>query len=149
MDFSLWFGVKNDGGAAFQAQGGLKKAEDISKLGWAAIDVLSIGVEIEVGLFVRIEVCLPIVGCEGWTLIDLNFELPIGFPLGGATHQLVAEQKHALKILTDWGKLDQSMGPMVETLMTLLTKDLSKRSILRLCCGDKVCHHRFMAAPQT
>ena len=111
LDFSLWFGVKNDGGAAFQAQGGLKKAEDISKLGWAAIDVLSIGVEIEVGLFVRIEVCLPIVGCEAWTLIDLNFELPIGFPLGGATHQLVAEQKHALKILTDWGKLDQIDGP--------------------------------------
>ena len=45
------------------------------------IDVLSIGVEIEVGLLSD-EVCLPIVGCEGWTLIDLNFELPIGFPWG-------------------------------------------------------------------
>lgn len=103
LDFSLGAGIKNDGGTVYSAKSPLKKDTDIAKLGWSAIDVLSFGLEFEIGLFVEIELCLPIIGCNSWTMLDFNFTLPIGFPLAGATHQVVSNNANAKKILTDWG----------------------------------------------
>src|SRR5690606_29560037 len=47
--------------------------------------------------------CLPIIGCNDWTLLDLEFSLPIGFPLAGATHQVVSDKAHAKKFMPEWG----------------------------------------------
>jgi hypothetical protein len=103
LDFAVGGGIKNDGGSVYSANSALKKDTDLARLNWSAIDVLSFGLEFDVGLFVEIELCLPIVGCDSWTLLDFNFVLPIGFPLAGATHQVVSSNSHAKKILTDWG----------------------------------------------
>lgn len=113
LDFELWFGIKNDGGAVYVANGGLDNANDIKNLGWGAIDVLTFGFEIDIGLFVSIRICLPPFGCTGGTLIDIDFSLPFGFPLGGATHQLISKgsQGDAKKILADWGALGTVDGP--------------------------------------
>lgn len=105
LDLGFWAGVKNDGGAAYVAKTDeFAKNSDIAKLGWSAIDVTSFGIEFYIGLFVNIEVCLPWpIGCHDWTLIDVDFDIPIGFPLAGATHQVIANKADAKKILSDWG----------------------------------------------
>ncbi len=110
LDFSVGFGLKNDGGAAYVANGDLEDNSDIASLGWSAIDVMSFGVEFDIGLFVEIEICLPIVGCNSATLLDLDFNLPIGFPLAGATHQLVSDNKHAKLTLFEWGAIGDEDG---------------------------------------
>ena len=102
FDFSLWFGLKSDGGAAYIAKD-LDEDDDIAGLGWSAIDVTSFGLDFDIGLFVNIELCLPIVGCNDWTLIDISFNLPVGFPLAGATHQVVSDNKYAKLSLPEWG----------------------------------------------
>lgn len=103
LDFSVGAGFRNDGGTAYVSNGAIETDDDIAKLGWSSIDVLSFGVEFTVGIFVNVELCLPIVGCNDWTLLDFNFVLPLGFPLGGATHQVVSDNLHAKRILSDWG----------------------------------------------
>ncbi|WP_256526617.1 pilus assembly protein TadG-related protein [Gilvimarinus sp. DA14] len=103
LDFSIGGGIKNDGGTVYEANSPLESDSDLAGLGWSAIDVLSFGLEFDVGLFVEIELCLPIVGCDSWTLLDFGFVLPIGFPLAGATHQVYSSNSKAKKILTDWG----------------------------------------------
>lgn len=103
LDFSVGAGIKNDGGTAYQSNGNIETDEDIAKLGWHSIDVASFGVQFDIGLYVNVELCLPIVGCNDWTLLDINFTLPIGFPLAGATHQLVTEKTHAKKTMPEWG----------------------------------------------
>ncbi|WP_339618036.1 pilus assembly protein TadG-related protein [uncultured Gilvimarinus sp.] len=103
LDFAVGGGIKNDGGTVFAANSPLEADTDIAKLGWSAIDVLSFGLEFDVALFVEVELCLPIVGCDSWTLVDFGFTLPLGFPLAGATHQVVSSNANAKKILTDWG----------------------------------------------
>ncbi len=110
LDFTVGIGVKNDGGTAYAAKSELESAADLEKLGWAAIDVMSMGVEFDIGLFVSFEVCLPIVGCSGGTLIDIEFEIPISFPLAGATHQMVSSSSDARVLLTDWGELGEKDG---------------------------------------
>jgi len=105
LDLGFWAGLKNDGGAAYVANTKtFNKNSQIEKLGWSAIDVTSFGVDINIGLFVNIQVCLPWpIGCNDWTLIDTDFRIPLGFPLAGATHQVVANKTDAKKILSDWG----------------------------------------------
>lgn len=105
LDLGFWAGLKNDGGAAYVANTkAFDKDSEIEKLGWSAIDVASFGVQFDIGLFVNIEVCLPWpIGCNDWTLIDVDFSIPLGFPLAGATHQVVSDKAYAKKILTDWG----------------------------------------------
>jgi len=103
LDIGFWVGIKNDGGTAYVSDGSLEKDSDLESLGWSSIDVTSFGIQIDIGLFVNIEVCLPIIGCNDWTLLDVDFTIPIGLPLGGATHQLVSDGKHAKKLITDWG----------------------------------------------
>lgn len=103
LDFSVGAGIRNDGGTVYEANSPLESDADLAKLGWSAIDVISFGVEFDIALFVEIELCLPIVGCDSWTLLDFGFVLPIGFPLGGATHQVYSTNSNAKKILTDWG----------------------------------------------
>ncbi|MDO3380679.1 pilus assembly protein TadG-related protein [Gilvimarinus algae] len=103
LDFSIGGGIKNDGGTVYMSNDPLEADSDIAKLNWSAIDVLSFGLEFDIGLFVEIELCLPIVGCDSWTLLDFNFVLPIGFPLAGATHQVVSANSHAKRVLSDWG----------------------------------------------
>jgi len=103
LDLGVWSGIKNDGGTAYLAHDSLQSDGDIEKLGWASIDVASFGVEIDIGLFVNIELCLPIIGCENWTLLDVDFTIPIGLPLAGATHQVVSDLANSKKVLSDWG----------------------------------------------
>lgn len=103
LDIGFWAGAQNDGGTVYQANSAIESDADIAKLGWHSIDVTSFGVKFDLGLYVNVELCLPIVGCNDWTLIDLEFSLPIGFPLAGATHQLVSDRQHAKKILPEWG----------------------------------------------
>lgn len=103
LDFSVGAGIKNDGGTAYQANSAIEKDSDIAKLGWNSIDVISFGVEFDIGIYVNVELCLPIMGCRNWTLLDLDFNLPLGFPLGGATHQVVSEKSHAKKTMPEWG----------------------------------------------
>jgi len=105
LNLGFWAGVKNDGGAAFVADTkSFDKHSDIEKLGWSAIDVSSVGTQFDIGLFVNIEICLPWpIGCFDWTLIDVDFAIPLGFPLAGATHQAVSNNANAKKTLPDWG----------------------------------------------
>ena len=105
LDLGFWAGIKNDGGAAFVTKDkNFDTNAAIGKLGWSAIDVTSFGIEFNIGLFVNIEVCLPWpIGCHDWTLIDVDFTIPLGFPLAGATHQVVSDTTQAKKIFTDWG----------------------------------------------
>lgn len=103
LDFSVGGGLKNDGGTVYMSNSAIETDQDIAKINWSAIDVLSFGLEFDIGLYVEVELCLPLVGCNSWTLLDFNFILPIGFPLAGATHQVVTQNSHAKKIMTDWG----------------------------------------------
>jgi len=112
LDFQVGFGLRNDGGAAYVTKGDLEKNKDIGGLGWSAIDVTSFGVEFDVGLFVEFKFCLPIVGCTGGVLLDLNFNIPIGFPLAASTHQLVSDNRYAKKTFFDnsWGTIGTEDG---------------------------------------
>lgn len=110
IDFSFWFGLRNDGGSVFEANGPLEDNNDIKKLGWSAIDVLSIGLEAELSIDITIRICLPIVGCSSWTIPIHPPALSLGFPLAGATHQAVQDIADAKKILTDWGSIGDADG---------------------------------------
>lgn len=103
LDLGFWMGIKNDGGTAYVSQGSMEEDKDIASLGWSSLDVTSFGIQIDIGLFVSFEVCLPIVGCAGGTIIDVDFSIPIGLPLAGATHQLVSDKKYAKKVVPEWG----------------------------------------------
>lgn len=103
LDLGFWMGIKNDGGTAYASQGSMENDSDIGSLGWSALDVTSFGIQIDIGLFVSFEVCLPIVGCAGGTIIDINISIPIGLPLAGATHQLVSDRKYAKLFVPQWG----------------------------------------------
>ncbi len=103
LDLGFGAGIKNDGGTVYQANSALETNADIAKLGWHSIDVTSMGIEFDIGLYVNVELCLPILGCKDWTLLDLDFSLPIGFPLAGATHQLVSDNSHAKRLMPQWG----------------------------------------------
>tara|TARA_R110002111_G_scaffold87838_1_gene137291 strand:- start:619 stop:2817 length:2199 start_codon:yes stop_codon:yes gene_type:complete len=103
LDLGFWAGIKNDGGTAYVAQGSIEEDKDIASLGWSALDVTSFGIQIDIGLFVSFEVCLPVVGCNGGTILDVDFSIPIGLPLAGATHQLVSDRKYAKKTVPEWG----------------------------------------------
>jgi len=102
LDLGFWAGLKNDGGTAYIGND-MEADSDIETLGWSSIDMTSFGIELYFGLFVNIEVCLPIIGCNDWTLLDIDVDIPIGFPLAGATHQLVSDATNAKKVMTDWG----------------------------------------------
>jgi Putative Flp pilus-assembly TadE/G-like len=108
LDFSVGFGLKNDGGSAYVANEEIESNSDIEKLGWSAIDVMSFGVEFDVGIYVEIEIC--ILGCSSATLLDLDFTIPIGFPLAGATHQLVSKSTNAKTLLPEWGEIGEQDG---------------------------------------
>lgn len=109
LDFQVGFGLKNDGGSAYIAKSEIADNADIAKLGWSAIDVTSFGVEFDVNLFVEIEIC--ILGCSSATLIDFGFTIPIGFPLAGATHQVVGKPiSNAKKTLFEWGSIGDQDG---------------------------------------
>lgn len=112
LDFQVGFGLKNDGGAAYVTKGDLEDNKDIEGLGWSAIDVTSFGVEFDIGLFVKFRFCLPIIGCTGGVLLDLNFNIPIGFPLAASTHQLVSDNRHAKTSFFDnsWGSVGTEDG---------------------------------------
>lgn len=109
LDFTVGFGIKNDGGTAYVAKDAVESDDDIAKLGWSSMDVTSFGVEFDVSLVVEVEVC--ILGCNSWTLIDIAFNIPIGFPLAGATHQLVSDNTYAKTTFAEWGTLgDEDTG---------------------------------------
>ena len=112
LDLQVGFGLKNDGGAAYVTKSDLETNRDIEGLGWSAIDVTSFGVKFETGLYVKFEFCLPLIGCEGGVLLDLEFEIPIGFPLAGSTHQLVTDNRHAKTTFFDnsWGSVGTEDG---------------------------------------
>jgi len=103
LDLGFWAGIKNDGGTAYVSHGSIEEDKDIASLGWSAIDVTSFGIQIDIGLFVSFEICLPVVGCNGGTILDVDFSIPIGLPLAGATHQLVSDRKYAKKFVPEWG----------------------------------------------
>ncbi|MDO3385341.1 pilus assembly protein TadG-related protein [Gilvimarinus sp. SDUM040013] len=102
LDISVWGGFKGDGGTAFMSNSALEDNSSLEKIGWSAIDVYGFGIDFQFALYVEIELCLPIVGCNSWTLLDLDIAIELGFPLGGATHQIVAKATDAKKIITDW-----------------------------------------------
>jgi len=102
LDIGFWAGIKNDGGTSYVSDGSLETDADLASLGWSSIDVISFGIQIDIGIFVNIEVCI-LGGCSDWDILDLDFTIPIGLPLGGATHQLVSDKKYAKKVMTDWG----------------------------------------------
>lgn len=102
LDLGFWAGIKNDGGTAFVSDGTLETDQDLESLGWSSIDVTSFGIEIDIGLFVNLEVCI-LGGCSDWDLIDYDITIPIGLPVAGATHQVVTDKKYAKKLITDWG----------------------------------------------
>ncbi|MDO6748350.1 TadE/TadG family type IV pilus assembly protein [Gilvimarinus sp. 1_MG-2023] len=104
LDFAVGAGFKNDGGTVYMSNSAIESDQDIAKINWSAIDVLSFGLEFDIGLYVEVELCLPIVGCNSWVLLDFDFFLSAGFPLAGATHQVVADDSHAKEFLTDWGR---------------------------------------------
>lgn len=109
LDFEVGFGLKNDGGSAYAAKSEIASNADIAKLGWSAIDVTSFGVEFDVAIFVEIEIC--ILGCSSSTLLDFGFTIPIGFPLAGATHQVVGKPvSNAKKTLFEWGSIGEQDG---------------------------------------
>lgn len=103
LDIGFWSGIKNDGGTAYVSDGSLETDKDLESLGWSSIDVTSFGIQIDIGIFVNLQVCIPIVGCNDWDILDLDFSIPIGLPLAGATHQVVSDKKYAKKLVTDWG----------------------------------------------
>jgi hypothetical protein len=103
LDLGFWAGIKNDGGTAYVSHGSIEEDKDIASLGWSSLDVTSFGIQIDIGLFVSFEVCLPVIGCNGGTIIDVEFSLPIGLPLAGASHQLVSDKKYAKRVVPEWG----------------------------------------------
>lgn len=103
LDVGFWAGIKNDGGTAYVSKDDLESNSDIDGLGWSSIDFSSFGIEFDLGLFVNLEICLPIVGCNDWDIIDVDFTIPISLPLAGATHQVVSNASKAKKLAVEWG----------------------------------------------
>ena len=102
LDLGFWVGIKNDGGTAYVSHGSMEEDKDIASLGWSALDVISFGIQIDIGLAVEYQIC--ILGCGDWeTLLDFDISIPFGLPLGGATHQLVSDKKYAKKAIPEWG----------------------------------------------
>lgn len=101
LKLDFWTGIKSDGGTAYLASNDFEKNDDIEGLGWASIDVASMGIEIDIALGVDVQICL--FGCTTYDLFDLDIKIPIGLPLAGATHQLVSNTADAKKVITDWG----------------------------------------------
>lgn len=103
LDLGVWAGIKNDGGTAYVSKGSMTDNSDIDTLGWSSIDFASFGIEFSIGLFVNLELCLPIIGCNDWDIIDVDFKLPIALPLAGSTHQVVSSLSNAKKTAPEWG----------------------------------------------
>ncbi len=100
LEIDIWFGVKNDGGTAYAANGAIEEDDDIAKLGWSSIDVLSFGVDFTFKLTIGIEVCL--FSCFDTSVTIGPIEIPLFLPLGGATHQVVSDNLNARRIMPDW-----------------------------------------------
>jgi|TARA_B110000879_G_scaffold44071_1_gene62270 hypothetical protein len=109
LDLTIGMGVKSDGGSTYGANGGLDSANDIKKLGWAAVDVTSFGVEIGLGLFIKARVCF-IFACKSFTLLDVNAMLSLGLPLGAGGSQTVSKNQYAKKVVSDWAPLGERNG---------------------------------------
>ncbi|PHS25410.1 MAG: hypothetical protein COA83_05665 [Methylophaga sp.] len=101
LDVEFFAGIKKDGGTAYLANNDLANNEDLSGLGWASIDVASFGIEVDISLFVNVEICF--IECTNFDLIDVDFSIPMGLPLAGATHQVVSDVVDSKKQLADWG----------------------------------------------
>jgi len=111
LDLAFNAGVTNDGGAAYVSKSALENNRDIDGLGWSAIDMMSLTLAIDIGVVINISFCLPIIGCVTETLLDTNIPLGWGLPIGGATHQLVSDNRYAKKLLPDgWGSLGTKDG---------------------------------------
>lgn len=109
IDLELGFGLKNDGGSIYASKSEMNTNSDIAKLGWSAIDLASFGITIDLNIFVSVTIYLPW-GDETFTVIDLPVYLPIGFPIAGATHQVVSETAHAKKTMFEWGSFGEQDG---------------------------------------
>ncbi len=101
LDVEFFAGIKNDGGTAYLANNDLDTNEDLASIGWGSIDVASFGVQVDISLFVNVEICF--IDCTNFDLIDVDFPISIGLPLAGATHQVVSDTIYAKKQLVDWG----------------------------------------------
>jgi hypothetical protein len=102
LDLGFWTGFKKDGGTAYTyAAYGLPEEQELESFGWSSIDVFSFGVEFYIGLFVKVKIC--VISCTSFTLLDLDFTIPLGFPLGGATHQVVSDRPLAKYTMLHWG----------------------------------------------
>tara|TARA_B110000211_G_scaffold117167_1_gene135680 strand:+ start:19 stop:2115 length:2097 start_codon:yes stop_codon:yes gene_type:complete len=110
LDLEFGFGLKNDGGAAYVTKSALENDRDIEGLGWSAIDMTSLALDINIGVKINVEFCF-IFGCETVELLDTTFPLSWGLPIAGATHQLVSDNRHAKKVLPDgWGSIGTKDG---------------------------------------
>lgn len=102
IDLRFFAGYKNDGGTAYVAQGSMDDNSDIAKLGWSSFDVGSFGFEFAINFFIQVRLCIPIFGCTNLLKIDEGFDFGLGFPIAGATHQLVTDRKYAKKTIVEW-----------------------------------------------
>ncbi len=102
VDLRFFAGYKNDGGTAYIAKGSMDNNKDIASLGWSSFDVGSFGFDFALNFFIRVRLCIPIFGCTTLITIDEGLEFGLGFPIAGATHQLVTDQRHAKRSIVEW-----------------------------------------------
>lgn len=107
LGFKFEVGVFNNGGTAYvyNPLSISKAGKKMPVYGWASIDFSSMGFKLDIDLM--IEVCLPVMGCA--TIFDNGFNLGLGLPLGGATHQLVADLDDGFLTGPQWGTPLQGM----------------------------------------
>ncbi|WP_420550779.1 hypothetical protein [Litorivicinus lipolyticus] len=101
INFKLFIGagLKADGGSAYRVISNTKTSfdqhSDIEKLGWSAVDMMSLGFSLEVGLGIKWRICL--FKCFSGSFGVYPPKLEIGFPIAAGSHQLVNQGKDAFK----------------------------------------------------
>jgi hypothetical protein len=109
IGFNVEVGVFNNGGTAYvyNPQSLAAGGKGIPHYGWASVDFSSMGFKLQVSM--QIKACLPPFGCV--EILDVDFPIELGLPLGGGTHQLVAKAGDQFLIGSQWGSPTQNSPP--------------------------------------
>ncbi len=112
FNIGIFAGVKNDGGTIYGSKTSMSSTADLKKLGWSSVDMMSFGIEVDIEVGITIQMCLPFVGCIVIRPPPIVFpRISAGFPLAGATNQLIGNAADAKLLMPEWGMPGQNDGP--------------------------------------
>jgi len=111
LEVQVEFGIVNDGGAAYVTKSAMDKNRDIDGLGWSAMDMTSLFLDIQVPVVIEVSIWNPFGDDFTEVILDETVIVPpIGLPIAGAAHQLVSKNRHAKLALPEWGSVGATDG---------------------------------------